>query len=785
MRGALPTRGEFLLQATLLTSVVSVAGVALIALYLTALLRFTPEQWAAFLRATGAGFVVCFAAVASVNRALQAPVLELLARGVGDAAGERRAYRRVTQLPRVSAITGNAYWVIGGAGVGLATRLQAPSFAWESVGILVAAAGSGGLVAMIFYYFLQQRQLAPLRIALAERLREPDLRESLMARVGLRVKLLVAVGGVTFVVVAFTLLLAHVTARRPLAGALDASRRALSEELAAAGAPDAGLAARVAQRATELVDQQAAAELHARRAVSLGVLLLGTLLAVGVAVLVARDVDDKVSALSRDVARVAAGDLRAQIGFEGEDELGTLARAFESMIAALRGTVGSVASAADEVEAASERLADVAGDLAAATSEQVAGIRHAAGSMESIRQQVDEITGSSETLSRSVDESSGSLAELGTAGEQLHSTATVLNEKVDTVSSSIDRMIDSVRRVVESADDLSNAAEETASGLDEMAATVESVDQNAADTAHLSQRVIEVAERGRERVQETIEGMEGIRTATDVAQNVIAGLAQRVAAIGTILGVIDDVADETNLLALNAAIIAAQAGDQGRAFSVVADEIKELADRVLENTQEIGALIRSVQEESRSAAQAMEKGAERVQGGVSLAAEAGVALEEITHAARQSGDHIRGIVGSVKEQVTASGHIIALMDRVRTRVDQIRKAGLQHERGNEVVRRGAQAMREMAQQVTSTTREQARGTGGLARSVELVKDAVAEIHHALQQQSGSSGEAATFLEQVHERTRSHEEAATTLADATAVLLQQAHGLRESIRRFSI
>ena len=405
--------------------------------------------------------------------------------------------------------------------------------------------------------------------------------------------------------------------------------------------------------------------------------------------------------------------------------------------------------------------------------------------MESIRSQIDGITGSSHSLSQSVDESSSSLAELGTAGEQLHTTASVLNEKVDTVSASIDRIIDSVRRVVESADDLSAAADETAGGLEQMAATMGQVDQNAAETASLSERVVDAAERGRERVQSTIEGMEGIRTATEVAQGVIRDLAARVESIGTILGVIDDVADETNLLALNAAIIAAQAGDQGRAFSVVADEIKELADRVLENTQEIGTLIRAVQSESQSAAQAMEKGVQRVHGGVSLAAEAGVALDEITVAARQSGDHIRGIVSAVKEQAVASGHVVGLMERVRGRVDQIRKAGIQHERGNEVVRRSALAMREVAQQVTQTTREQAKGTAAIARSVERVKDAVAEIHLALQQQGGSSADAAEFLEQVHARTRSHDASATTLADATEGLLRNAHGLRDSVRRFRL
>jgi methyl-accepting chemotaxis protein len=216
---------------------------------------------------------------------------------------------------------------------------------------------------------------------------------------------------------------------------------------------------------------------------------------------------------------------------------------------------------------------------------------------------------------------------------------------------------------------------------------------------------------------------------------------------------------------------------------VVADEIKELADRVLENTQEIGRVIRGVQAESQGAAQAMERGAERVGRGVGLAAEAGVALDEITRAARQSGDHIRGIVGAVREQADASSHIVGLMERVRERVDQIRTAGAQHERGHEVVQRGALAMREVATQLAVTTGEHARGTATIAESVERVRDAVAEIHRALEQQGRAAGEAAAFLEQVHARTGSHEASARTLAQAAEGLVDEAHSLREASRRF--
>jgi methyl-accepting chemotaxis protein len=785
MPEGVPSRRSFLIRTHAVALAVSVTGVVIMALYLAALLRMTPEQWSRFVGVVAGAFALLFLGVNLANLRIFAPILGALdGWETADEAALRSAYRRVAQLPGLTFCVGEAWWLLGGIGVVAAMALLAPGFRWGQALVMVLAAVSGGLVVMIFHYFVQKRELTDLRVALARRLGRPAAREALIQPVGIRTKLLVAVTGVTLVVVVFTLLLADVQAQRPLESALGAVQGAFAEELVSEGlAPEA--AARLAERAHSLAGDAAARELGHRRAISLAVLLLGAALAIGVVLVVSRDVVESTRALAGEVERIAAGDLVEAISIEGEDELGGLARRFEHMTSWLRETVGSVATAADEVDAAAERLAAVAGDVAATTSEQVQGIQHAAGSTEAIRGQIEGITGSTRTLTESVDESSSSLAELGSAGEQLHATASVLTEKVDTVSASIDRMIESVQRVVASAEDLSGAADETAGGLEQMAATMGHVDRSAADTARLSDRVVDAAERGRERVRETMEGMEGIRAASEAAERVIRDLAGRVEAIGAILGVIDDVADETNLLALNAAIIAAQAGDQGRAFSVVADEIKELADRVLENTQEIGSLIRSVQQESQSAAQAMERGAHRVQSGVALAAEAGVALDEITTAARQSGEHVRGIVGAVKEQADASGHIVGLMERVRARVDQIRGAGLQHERGNEVVRRSALAMREVARQVADTTREQARGTASIGRSVERVKDAAAEIHRALQEQGRASADAADFLEQVHARTATHQESAVTLAEATEGLLRQAHGLRESIRRFSL
>jgi methyl-accepting chemotaxis protein len=516
-----------------------------------------------------------------------------------------------------------------------------------------------------------------------------------------------------------------------------------------------------------------------------GLLAVAVVIGGVLAWMMSTDIIRSLGQLSTEVARMASGDLRRGRVSDSEDEIGELSRSFESMAESLRSGLSRIFGSVDQLEETASDIVSISEGVAAVTADQVSGIQQAALSTEAIDNQVRGIADSSGVLNSSVEESSSSILELGAAGDDLNETAVTLSEKVDEVSSSMEQIVRSVSQVVESTKALSEASSETSSSMELMASSLVEVDESAEESARLSNYVVSTAESGQEKVRQTIEGMDAIRLATETAEKVIRNLGGRTKEIGAIVDVIDDVADETNLLALNAAIIAAQAGEHGRAFSVVADEIKDLAERVLASTKEIADLIRAVQEEGENAIGAIETGTESVASGVDLSAEAGVSLEEITRVSRDSGERIQGILNAVRAQARAASHVVELMEKVRGGVDEIRRAATEQENGNTVVYQSTTAMRDVAQQVRGTTEEQARGSSRIRESVEGQREAVEQINEALQEQAAACRSAVEFIEEIFAQTRANEESARRMDQASKGLLKQSAGLREDVHRFRL
>ena len=207
------------------------------------------------------------------------------------------------------------------------------------------------------------------------------------------------------------------------------------------------------------------------------------------------------------------------------------------------------------------------------------------------------------------------------------------------------------------AQEQSTQAAEVASAVEEMTRTIINTTQHASLAAKISQDAGDVAYNGGEVVKDTIMGMNKIAEVVNQSAGIVKELGNSSNQIGEIIQVIEDIADQTNLLALNAAIEAARAGEQGRGFAVVADEVKKLAERTTSATKEIADMIKKIQSDTNGAVNAIEKGTDEVYKGKELAQKAGNSLNTIINSTKEVVDAITQLAAASEKQSTTSEEI--------------------------------------------------------------------------------------------------------------------------------
>jgi methyl-accepting chemotaxis protein len=229
-----------------------------------------------------------------------------------------------------------------------------------------------------------------------------------------------------------------------------------------------------------------------------------------------------------------------------------------------------------------------------------------------------------------------------------------VKDVVEIVMANSTKVANSAAAIAENAHEQSEKAVRAASSLEELSVSFLDVAKNTSEAASSSRDTADLAIKGGEVVTETICGMNRIAESVNSVAKTIEALGKQSEQIGEIVKVIDDIAGQTNLLALNAAIEAARAGEQGRGFAVVADEVRKLAERTSKATTEIGEMITRIQDDTTKAVTSMRQGTEHVEGGVDMARKAGEALQMIVTSIQSVSDKIQQVATAAEEQ-TATG----------------------------------------------------------------------------------------------------------------------------------
>ena len=355
---------------------------------------------------------------------------------------------------------------------------------------------------------------------------------------------------------------------------------------------------------------------------SLGALAAALIIGMAFGIMIKRAIANPLVEVAGRAGKVAAGDLTQTFQFKRSDEIGALASALEQMVANLRARIAEAEQKSHEAEEQSKKTMEAMGEAQTAKNKAEAGQKKILNAAENVEVVASRLSTASEELSSQVEESSRSM-----------------DIQRDRVSSS-------------------------ATAMEEMNAAMLEVARNASIASEGSERARNKARTGEDIVRQSVKSIGEVQNdMLDLRRNMEA-LGRQAESIGTVMTVISDIADQTNLLALNAAIEAARAGEAGRGFAVVADEVRKLAEKTMTATKEVGSAINEIQTGTRQSIGAVGRTTSNLDATSILVGKSGEALGEIVNESVRTADQVRNIATAAEEQSSTSEEINNSLDEI-------------------------------------------------------------------------------------------------------------------------
>lgn len=425
-----------------------------------------------------------------------------------------------------------------------------------------------------------------------------------------------------------------------------------------------------------------------------------------------RHIGTQIESLSANIEKVTLGDLTQKIEIAEDNEIGIIAKGLDFLIERLLITVRKLKSITGNVSAAISQLNLTFKNV-------INGISNRQRFLEEISKAVKNASGSQERtianteklLSLSNDNVSA-LLEMRAASEEIASSIGNLNRNISDSYSAVAGLTQSAQEVASMADNATSAVHKASTSIEEINASVKEVEETIKESAELSNRTTNIiAEKGMLSVVDAIEGMERIENSVNSLTESIERLGRRSRDIEKILSVIKNVTEQTGMLSLNAQILAVQAGEHGRSFSIVADEMRNLSEKTAASTQDIATIVSTLQKEIREAMDSTMETVRMVEEGNHVVLKTGDALREILQASQKS------------TQMAAS----------------IERAAAQQAKGLELIVNAIEHIKNMILDVNRTTEQQERGTASLLESISSIKESMAAARHATDEQAESTG----------------------------------------------
>lgn len=394
------------------------------------------------------------------------------------------------------------------------------------------------------------------------------------------------------------------------------------------------------------------------------------LLSIIVTIIVTKKVSSNIIEIKNFAESVGAGNLSGSLNIKSSDEIGELADALILMANNIENTQNELVKEKAGIEKKVE-------DAVLESNEQK---KYLSESVNKILEKMKVFSDGDLTVKLDV-KSQDVIGELysgfNLAVNNINNMIIKVREAVSATAEASVQISSNTEEMAAGAQEQSSRTTEVAAAVEEMSSTIVETAANASSASESSKNSSEQATIGNQRVDISQKGMERIVGVTQSAGEVINSLTTKTEQIGEITEVIDDIADQTNLLALNAAIEAARAGEQGRGFAVVADEVRKLAERTTKATKEIAETIKDIQIEAKQANQSMNEATTAVEDGLALINEVEVALNSITNSAQDVSSQIDQVAAASEEQSSAAEEISKSIEAINNVTGETSE-GLQH-----------------------------------------------------------------------------------------------------------
>ncbi len=488
------------------------------------------------------------------------------------------------------------------------------------------------------------------------------------------------------------------------------------------------------------------------------------------------------------IERIAAGDLAAPpevVDAAASDEDRALSLTIDRLARQLRRVVFGLRRAAGSVEIVATDVLRGTRGLSQSVHDEGSSVEETSSSIAQINVSLRRVEESLNALSSLAQATSTSALEMATSIDEVSVNADSLSHEVEELASAIEEMAVSIQAVAGNTGALSESAASTVAAAAAIDRSTQRIDQSANEAATLSDEVRDFAERGSGVVGETAATMGALKQAIDLATESIASLGNRSEQVGAIVTVIDEIAERTNLLALNAAILAAQAGPHGRGFRIVADEIKELSERTAASTAEISELIASVRSDVLAATDRVAAGDRLAATGVGQAQAAAEALDVISRSAARASTEIRAIAGATSEQTKETHTVLEAAELVRQRAREIERATAEQASTSQHIGERAVHMSQLTEHVRRATVEQAEASKHIAHAMEELTEVVGQIQTAVGEQSIGTGHVLRAIEVIKEVVARNQASIATINSAVDALGREATLLRKEVEHFRL